>query len=141
MTIKDTPLAQKANYTYQLNFGELYIYNDFIISEVSEGIVIGKDHLIQIINLVDKHYGFKKPYGLISNRTNAYATNLSEILPLAEEFGCLISNAVVVYNQLSLKNFDLEKQVLKRFKGESFSNIDDAIIWTKSIVNNYKPSY
>ena len=112
MTIKGTAIAAKANYAYNLNFCDLYFYNDFIISEINEGVMVGKDHLIEIINLVAKHYGFKKPYGLISNRTYSYASNLTEVIPLAEEFGCLIANAVVVYNKLSMNNFDLEKQVL-----------------------------
>ena len=137
MTIKGTAIAAKANYAYNLNFCDLYFYNDFIISEINEGVMVGKDHLIEIINLVAKHYGFKKPYGLISNRTYSYASNLTEVIPLAEEFGCLIANAVVVYNKLSMNNFDLEKQVLNRFKGEAFFTVEEAIVWTQNVVRTY----
>jgi len=131
MTIKDSALASKANYVYNLKSGDLYFYDDYLISEVHEGItVIYKDSL-EVLNLVHKHYGFKKPYGLISHRLNSYSVNLYDLIPIAHEFGLLVANAVVAYTEIALKNFELEKRVLK-LKGESFRNMDEAIKWTKA---------
>jgi hypothetical protein len=131
MTIKDSALASKANYVYNLKSGDLYFYDDYLISEVHEGVTVMYKDSLEVLNLVHKHYGFKKPYGLISHRLNSYSVNLSELLPIAHEFGLLVANAVVAYKEISLKNFEIEKRVLM-LKGESFSNMDEAIKWTKA---------
>lgn len=136
MTIKDSPLASDANYIYNLKSGDLYFYDNFLISEIHEGIVVAKEDLIEVINLIHKHFGFNKPYGLISHRLHSYAINLYDIIPIVSEFGLLIANAVVAYTEISLKNFELEKRVLK-LKGEAFKNMEDALIWTKQEIKNF----
>ncbi len=134
MTIKDSTLASEANYVYNLKSGDLYFYDDYIISEVHEGVIVMYDDSLEVLNLVHKHYGFKKPYGLISHRFNSYSVNLSDLLPIAHEFGLLVANAVVAYTNMALKNFELEKRVLM-LKGESFDNMEDAIKWTKAEID------
>ena len=134
MTIKDSTLASEANYVYNLKSGDLYFYDDYIISEVHEGVIVMYNDSLEVLNLVHKHYGFKKPYGLISHRFNSYSVNLSDLLPIAHEFGLLVANAVVAYTDMALKNFELEKRVLM-LKGESFDNMEDAIKWTKAEID------
>ncbi|RLD26392.1 MAG: hypothetical protein DRI75_11800, partial [Bacteroidetes bacterium] len=119
MTIKDSALASGANYIYNLKSGDLYFYDDYIISEVHEGVIVMYKDSLEVLNLVHKHYGFKKHYGLISHRFNSYSVNLSDLLPIAHESGLLVANAVVAYTDMALKNFELEKRVLM-LKGESF---------------------
>ncbi len=134
MTIKDSTLASEANYVYNLKSGDLYFYDDYLISEVHEGVIVMYNDSLEVLNLVHKHYGFKKPYGLISHRFNSYSVNLSDLLPIAHEFGLLVANAVVAYTNMALKNFELEKRVLM-LKGESFDNMEDAIKWTKAEID------
>ncbi len=134
MTIKDSTLASEANYVYNLKSGDLYFYDDYLISEVHEGVIVMYNDSLEVLNLVHKHYGFKKPYGLISHRFNSYSVNLSDLLPIAHEFGLLVANAVVAYTDMALKNFELEKRILM-LKGESFDNMEDAIKWTKAEID------
>jgi hypothetical protein len=134
MTIKDSALASKANYVYNLKSGDLYFYDDYLISEIHEGVTVMYKDSLEILNLVHKHYGFKKPYGLISHRLNSYSVNLHDLIPIAHEFGLLVANAVVAYKEISLKNFEIEKRVLM-LKGESFRNMDEAIKWTKAEID------
>ena len=133
MTVKNSPLAAKANYIYNLKSGDLYFFDDFLISEVHEGVMVMYKDSLEVLNLVHKHFGFTKPYGLISHRLNSYSVNLSDLLPIAGEFGLLVANAVVAYTDFALKNFELEKRVLK-LKGKSFNNMESAIEWTKAEV-------
>lgn len=130
MTIKDSTLARDATYIYNLKSGDLYFYNSYVISEVFEGITVVQEDLIEVISLVHKHFGFNKPYGLISHRLYNYSINLYDIIPIASEFGLLVANAVVGYSDLSFKNFELEMRLLK-LEGEIFDNLDNAIHWTK----------
>jgi hypothetical protein len=133
VTVKNSPLAAKANHIYNLKSGDLYFFDDFLISEVHEGVMVMYKDSLEVLNLVHKHYGFSKHYGLLSHRLNSYSVNLSDLLPIASEFGLLAANAVVAYTDFALKNFELEKRVLK-LKGKSFNNMESAIKWTKSEV-------
>jgi len=135
MTIKDSSLSGIANCVYNLKSGDLYFYDSFVISEIFEGVTVVKEDLTEVINLIRKHYGFKNPYGLISHRLHSYSINLLDILPVSNQFGLLVANAVVGYNEFSFKNFELEKRLLK-LDGESFFDLNDAIRWTNQKVEN-----
>jgi len=140
MINKNSSFDNDANYIYNLKSGHLFFHDDFIISEINEGVIVGKEDFLEIMDLVNKHYGNKKPYGLISHRLNSYSVNLSELLPIVSEFGSLIANAVVVYSNISLNNFELEKRILK-LKGEVFFNMDQAIEWTKLEIQDAKKNH
>jgi len=139
MSIKNTALAEKANVVYNLKSGDLYFYDDFFISEINEGVVITHIEVVEVINLVHKHFSFNKPYGLISHHLYAYSINLVDVLSLKNEFQFLIANAVVAYSEITLKNFEIEKQLLG-FKGSAFFNMEDAINWTLKIIEKAKAS-
>lgn len=135
MTINNSSLANEANYIYNLNFGNFYFYDNFIISEINEGEIIGKDAGLKFLDLINKHFGNNNPYGLISHRVYSYSTNLFELFQLSNQFKFLVAYSVVAYSDFALKNFELEKR-LREFKGESFISLEDAIEWTKKEVNN-----
>lgn len=135
MTINNSSLANEANYIYNLNFGNFYFYDNFIISEINEGEIIGKDAGLKFLDLINKHFGNNNPYGLISHRVYSYSTNLFELLQISNQFKFLVTYSVVTYSDFALKNFELEKHILE-FKGESFISLEDAIEWTKKEVNN-----
>lgn len=135
MTIKDSSLVGVVNCVYNLKSGNLYFYDSFVISEIFEGVTVVKEDLTEVINLIHKHFGFKNPYGLISHRLHSYSINLLDILPVTNQFGLLVANAVVGYNDLSFKNFELEKRLLK-LDGEVFFDLNDAIAWTNQKVES-----
>lgn len=135
MTINNSSLASEANYIYNLNIGDFYFYDNFFISEINEGEIIGKDAGLKFLDLINKHFGNNNPYGLISHRVYSYSTNLFELLQISNLFKFLVANAVVAYSDLALKNFELETRLFE-FKGKSFISLEDAIEWTKKEVNN-----
>ncbi len=137
MSIKNTALAEKANSVYNLKSGDLYFFNDYFISEINEGVNISQTEVIEVINLVHKHFGFNKPYGLISHHLKPYSIDLIDILPLKNEFQFLFFNAVVAYSDITLKNFEIEKQMLG-FKGKIFRNMEAAVNWTSRMIKKAK---
>ena len=140
MTVIDSPLASKISFTYNLSFGNFYFCDNILITEIFEGVIVGKEEFIEISDLLVKHIDIKKPYGLISHRLYSYSVNLYELIPLIGLFGLLVVNAIVAYSGISFKNFELEKRLLK-FEGESFNNLKDAFEWTKLEVENISKSY
>lgn len=130
MTIKETPLASNAISTIKTKFGNLYFFDKFLITEIFEGMTIGKKEFVKIFDLCTDIYGTHMPFGIVSHRLYPYSVNLFELIPISDKFNAVIANAVVAYTDISVKNFELEKQLLK-FKGKFFNNIDAAITWVK----------
>jgi len=135
MTISNSPLASEAIFTYNLNSGNLFFFDTFLITEIFEGVIIGENELVQIIDLAHNYYGFDTPYGIISNRLNSYSVNLSELIPISHKFKNMVANAVIIYSELGLNNFELEKRTLN-LKSQSFSHIEGALQWTKMEVEH-----
>jgi len=90
-----------------------------------------KSSLTDIFHLVNEHFGDDKPYGIVSHRLHSYSINLSELIPIANKFGRFMANAVVVYSEMALHNFEIEKRLL-RLNGEVFFNLEQAIDWVPS---------
>ncbi len=134
MTIKNSSLASQANYIYNLKSGDLYFYDNFLITEIFEGITIGSNEFSKIFDLCIDVYGQDKPFGIVSHRLYSYSVNLFELIPISDKFKAVVANAVVAYTDFSLKNFELEKQLLK-FEGKFFNNLDSSIVWIKKEVN------
>lgn len=116
---------------YDLKSGKYSFYDDFLITEIGEGETVGKESLIEVLNLIKEHFGDDKPYGVVSHRLHSYSINLSELIPIANKFGRYIANAVVVYSEMALHNFEIEKRLL-RLNGEVFFNLEQAIDWVQS---------
>ncbi len=135
MTHTNASLSDAANFVYNLDIGNFYFYDNFIITEIFERVIIGEKEFAKINNLIRIHFDITKPYGLISHRLYSYSINLSELIPIANQFGMLVANAVVAYSSISLKTFKLEQRLLK-LKGESFFNMKDAFEWTTLQVEN-----
>ena len=130
MTIKETPLASKAISIVKTKFGNLYFFDNFLITEIFEGMVVGKKEFTKIFELCFEIYGRDKPFGIVSHRLFPYSVNLFELIPISDKFNSVIANAVVAYTDISMKNFELEKRILK-FKRKFFNNPDSAISWIK----------
>lgn len=137
MTIKETPLGSKAISTIETKFGVLYFYDNFLITEVYEGMVLGKKEFTKIFNLCFDIYGSDKPFGIVSHRLYPYSVDLFQLIPIADKFNSVVANAVVAYTDISVKNFELEKRLLK-FKGRFFNNLDVAITWIDKEVEKAK---
>ncbi len=133
MTIKESPLASDAISIVQTKFGNLYFFDNYLITEMFEGMVVGKKEFTKIFNLCLDVYGENKPFGIVSHRLYPYSVNLFELIPISNKFESVIANAVVAYTDISLKNFELEKQLLK-FRGKFFNNLDSSIAWIKKEV-------
>lgn len=134
MNIKETSLNIDAISIIETKFGKLHFYKEFLITEIHEGVVAGKKEFTKIFELCLDIYGIDKPFGIVSHRLHPYSVNLSELVPMANNFNSVVANAVVAYTDISLKNFELEKQLLG-FKGKFFNNLDSAISWIKKEIN------
>ncbi|WP_191859760.1 hypothetical protein [Hanstruepera ponticola] len=130
---------EKSNYFKLLNhkklalsFGDFYLMNRFIISELHEGIHFDWDKIQVLAAELIRHYGYGLKIGYISNRINPYSLDPHLWTQFNQEFGFIIASAAVVYDDISYMNATLEKQFtsnsLKRC-----SSLEEAIYWMQNI--------
>lgn len=58
--------------TYILQFGNIYFYEKFVITEIDEGVFFDKNKAILVADIISGHYENRLNIGYISNRVNQY---------------------------------------------------------------------
>lgn len=128
------------NKILKFHFGTIKIFDDYLIANISEGITITKAINADLEQIALKYFPIK-PFVYITHRIHSYAVDPNVYIRTS-----LIKNlagfAVVSKNQAALNNADIEKLFLNNKPFETFHNIEDAIKWTKLILNSdYSEEY
>ena len=117
--------------TLKLPIGIFFIYDDYLIVEVNEGETVTPESNEILVDIVNRYYASKQ-FVYITHRVNSYAVD-----PAVYRKTSLIKNLVgfaVVANNISLSNAEIEKLFLSK-PFESFTKLDKAVNWAKSIIN------
>ena len=105
---------------------------NFVISELDEGVHFDWIKIQEVTAELISHYGYNISIAYISNRTNSYSIDPHLWTNFNEEFGFIVANAVVAYDNINYMNATLEKQ----FMGKSLkrcSSLEEAITWVKNL--------
>lgn len=117
------------------SFGEIDVFNDFVIAIMKEGVTIIPEFNENLID-VSKIYFAGRPFGYITYRRNSYAVDPLVYLETSK-IGNLVAFAVVYPTHQTINNVPLEKMFLKK-PFRNFSNLDEAKTWIKGIILEYK---
>ncbi|WP_445957167.1 hypothetical protein [Yeosuana sp.] len=120
------------HYKLAMPFGDFYLCDKFIVSEINEGIHFNWEMIKSIMAKVIKFYGEGVKLGYISNRVNSYSADPQSWDKLDKEFGVIIASAIVSYNNIVFMNATLEK----RFCQKSIKRclfLDEAVYWISNI--------
>lgn len=123
---------QLSNKKLVFSFGRLFLFDNFIISELNEGIHFDWEKIQEVSAELISHYGYNISIAYISNRINPYSIDPHLWTNFNREFGFIIASAVVVYDDISYMNATLEKQ----FTGKSLkrcSSLEEAIHWIQNL--------
>ncbi len=115
-----------------LDFCILKFYDNYIISILNEGVNL----TVEMSNKMSKialDYYQGKPFVYITNRVHNYTVD-SEVYTEISKMKTLAGFVVVSDKKLSIKNALLEKIFLDK-PFQIFNNLDDAILWAKTIRN------
>jgi hypothetical protein len=127
-------IAHNTTETYKhlkVKLGDIYLFDDFFVGEFDEGVDINFRNFSDISEIV-KTYFENRPFGFISNRVNSYSLNLNDAELFNESFPNLKAYAVVAYNSMTEKVFEIENYFFK-FNRQEFKDIDEAISWIKNL--------
>lgn len=138
-TVKDTSYYRKALHVLHYEFGDLYLYDDFIISEVKADEVVSWDTVGKLlVTDIREIYGPRsKELVYISNRVNKYAVIPSDWIKFKRNDCNIKAYAIVSYNKRGYFNALLEKLFFSS-KLQFFTSLDSAIAWAKEIQHKEK---
>jgi hypothetical protein len=118
--------------TLKLPLGTFYIYDNYIIVEIAEGITIATKHNKILEDIAEKYFA-SKDFVYITNRVNSYAVNPA-VYKKTSKIKNLVGFAIVASNYIALRNADIEKLFLNK-PFESFTELSEAIKWAEAIVD------
>lgn len=126
------PLTENnLSHTLETQIGTVRIYDNILVFEALEGIVVSHKNGFSVLLESLKILGTKS-WVYISNRINSYS-----IKPIDYEYlnkiPSLKAVAVVNYNEMGFSNAQLEAQFCKK-PFQVFHNLNDAVIWAKSFL-------
>ncbi|MDY2586922.1 hypothetical protein [Winogradskyella aquimaris] len=133
MHFEDSDFSKHLNYTkIDLNFGFLYLTDDFFIMEVNEEEHFNWDKLNTVLDSLRNHYGNHKTLAYIANRVNSYSIDPVLWSYFDKDDSILIGASIVSYRDSSFMNANIEKQMasipLKRAH-----SLGEAINWVQQL--------
>ncbi len=132
MRIEESNFEGKLLEYHFLDFGNIYFFENIIVSEINEEVIFSYKIANIIINLAFEHYGNKNVI-YISNRINSYSVKPTEWVKINNKFKNLIGVGVVNYTNFSKSIFAIEKLFIKReIKG--FDTLYDALHWAEEFI-------
>ncbi|WP_299437691.1 hypothetical protein [uncultured Aquimarina sp.] len=126
-------IKEKLLHKHDLNIGSFYFYNNFLVSEIKEGITLSIENSSKLFELVKTYYGNKTPFFYIANRKNSYSFVPTGHYKFVELFPNGKGFAVVAYDSTSIRIAKFEKSFINAPTG-IFSNLKEAIEWGKGLI-------
>lgn len=116
---------------YNLASSEVFIFDNFLINQIKEGIVIEPKHKEILNDIIQKHFnGNNMAY--ISNRVQSYAVNPMTYKEV-EKIPNLVGIAIISKNEAMRKSAEYEKKFYNK-PYEVFNKLSDAFIWVHRII-------
>lgn len=133
-TIKETTYYRKALHVLNYPFGEFYLFDDYIVSEIKAGEVVSWDTVGKLlVTDIREIYGTRsKELVYISNRVNKYAVMPSDWIKFKRNDCNIKAYAIVSYNKRGYFNALLEKLFFSS-RLQFFTSLDCAISWATEL--------
>ena len=126
----NNPCLNNKDYTLlNVKLGSVYLFDNYVITHFNEGVDINYDNFREVGLAIKNHFK-EKPFGYIANRENSYSINLNDANLFNDAFPNLKAYAIVVYNSLTQRIFEIENHFFK-FKREAFKDLENAIDWVE----------
>lgn len=116
----------------KFDFCTMYIYNNYMVVVINEGINITPAHNQTLLNIVDTYYNNKK-FVYITHRLHSYSVNPAIYIETSK-IENLIGFAVVSKDYKTKSNAEIEKLFFDK-PFEVFNTLENAISWATSILN------
>ncbi len=130
----NSPYLNSKDYTLlNVKLGSVYLFDNYIVTEFNEGVDINFDNFNEVAEIIKTHFD-NRPFGFIANRLNSYSINLTDATKFNANFPNLKAYAIVVYNSLTQRVFEIENYFFK-FNREAFKNLENAAEWVENTLS------
>lgn len=126
-------LNSKEHTLLKTNLGSVYLFDNYVITNFKEGVDINFDNFYEVGQALKQHFK-EKPFGYIANRSNSYSIDLNDAHLFNEAFPNLKAYAVIVYNTLTERVFEIENHFFE-FNRNVFKDIEKAIEWVNEVLS------
>lgn len=120
---------------YNFEEFELFVFDEFIINQAKEGVVIQPEHINIIDNTVRSHFRGKNMVYIL-NRVKSYSVN-PLIYPETAKIPNLIAIALIPKTRLMKRNAEYEREFFNK-PFEIFNNLRDAMQWAHELLAKLK---
>ncbi|MCD2259841.1 hypothetical protein [Psychroserpens luteolus] len=130
ISVKETPFYDKVLKEFNYDFGDIFVFDGFILSEMKEGLTIGwEEHMIRMSEDIAQFTGNDgSDFIYISHRIHSYSIMPSDWLKFFKHSYTLKGYGIVGYTQGSILNAVIENLFFHK-KIKRFSNLETAIQW------------
>jgi len=120
----------------EFSFGTFEFFPDIIIGKINDGIHYDVECNDLLVTAAIAHYGLDHVLGYISVRENDYSVDPMIYLnnKLYENLACI---GIVEKKRATPSTVDIEARFFKAEKLKSFSNAEDALVWTNAQIASF----
>ena len=131
VSVKETDFFKEVVKVFNYPFGNVYVFDGFVVSELNQGGTIGWEQTKLIVDDVTRFFNSKGENVIyISNRINSYSVIATDWLKFFKQRYTLKAYCVVSENQSGILNLMIEKLFFKN-KIKHFEDIYTAINFVK----------
>lgn len=116
---------------YDFEFCEVFVFDEFLINQVREGVVIEPHHNDHLNAVVQEHFSGKNMI-YVSNRVKSYSVN-PLIYVEVERIPNVLAIAIIPKTALMRRNAEYEQGFYDK-PYEIFDNLSEAIAWVHTIL-------
>ena len=130
--IEDSPYIKNCIIKISEPFGNFFIFENFVVSEIAEGVHYNWNKAKIIVTKVHEYFGSKNlELNYISNRINSYSVSAQEWESFYRENKVKINRyAIVVTSEIGEMNTVVEKHFFKN-RLKKFNSLAKAIHWVQ----------
>lgn len=111
MYLENSVINKEVKKIHKLPQGTIYVFENFLVSEFKEGVIIDFDCLVQIYHYLNSYSENKRFFGYISNRVHKYTVKVTDFMKTKSLTQKFYPTAVVTYDEEGRNTFKFEKQV------------------------------
>ena len=133
MKFEDSSYFDTLSHTkVEFTFGDFFLFDKFIISELNEGIHFDWDKIEEVIAMLQDNYGDTIKIGYISNRVNSYSIDPQNWVDFQKQYDFVVATAVISYSEFAYMNATIEKRFFENSLKRCM-NLDEAIGWIQNL--------
>lgn len=116
---------------YDLPHCEVFIFDNFLVNQIRDGVIIKPEHNQELRDVIDIHF-LNKNVVYISNRYFSYAVDPLTYLGTSKIHN-LLAIGIVAHDEIKKSNAELESMFYKK-TFEIFPTLSEAMAWVQNVV-------